>query len=295
MPHIAANDLELYYEVAGDPTDPPILLIAGLGTQIVAWSPVLLDALIESGHYVIAYDNRDIGLSSTFEDGPSDPEPVMEAMLSEAVPDVAYTLADMADDAADLLVALGIESAHVVGISMGGMIAHLVAIRHPNKVRSLTSVMSSTGALDVGQPTPEAMEAIMSRGPVAERDEAIAHNVNTAKLWASPEHFDAQRLHEVFSSQWDRVGGSQAANTGRHFCAIIATPSREDALAGVEVPTLVIHGTEDTLISASGGERTASIIAGAKLMLIEGMGHDMPPPFAARVAKAVGELVSIAT
>lgn len=291
MPHIAVNDLELYYEVAGDPENPPVLLIAGLGTQIVAWPPHFIEALVESGHFVVTYDNRDVGFSTTFDDGPTDPEPVMQAMLSGAIPDVAYTLADMADDGAGLLDALGIDSAHIVGVSMGGMIAQLVAIRHRGKVQSLTSIMSSTGELDVGQPTPEALQAILTAGPVAPRNEAIAHNVNTAKIWASPEHFDAQRLHDVFSAQWDRIGGSQAKNTGRHFCAIIASPSREAELAELQVPTLVVHGTEDALITPTGGERTASLVDGAQLMLVEGMGHDLPPVFARRIAEAIGGLV----
>lgn len=294
MPHIAANGLDLYYEVAGNPEDPPILLIAGLGTQIVAWPQPFLDALVNSGHHVITYDNRDIGLSTSFDDGPADPEPVMQAMLSDAEPDVAYTLADMADDAAALLDALGIDSAHVAGVSMGGMIAQLVALRHPSKVQSLTSIMSTTGALDVGQPTPEALEALTSRGPVGDRDETITHNVNTAKLWASPEYFDAVRLQQVFGAQWDRAGGPQASNTGRHFCAIIATPSREGGLAELAMPTLVVHGTEDTLITPTGGERTAAVVPGAELMLIEGMGHDMPPLFAEQIAQAIGRLVRAA-
>lgn len=287
------NDLELYYEIAGDPANPPVLLIAGLGAQIVSWPPHLIDGLVEAGHCVITYDNRDIGLSTVFE-GPTDPEPVMEAMLSGAEPDVAYTIADMADDGAGLLDALGIESAHVVGVSMGGMIAQLVAIRHPAKTTSLTSIMSNTGALDAGQPTPEAMEAIMTPGPADDRDEAIAHNVNTAKIWASPGHFDAERLHNVFSEQWDRMGGSQNSNTGRQFCAIIASPAREELLAELTLPTLVVHGTEDTLITPSGGERTASLVAGAELVLIEGMGHDLPPVFSARIVEAIGGLVSAA-
>lgn len=294
MPHIAANGVDLYYEVAGNPAHPPVLLIAGLGAQIVGWPPHFIDALIASGHYVITYDNRDIGLSTTFDGGETNPEPVMEAMLAGTKPDVAYTLADMADDGAALLDALGIDSAHVAGVSMGGMIAQLVAIRHPAKVQSLTSIMSATGALDAGQPTPEALEAIMTPNPVTDRDGAIAHSVDTAKIWASPGHFDPERLDSVFGAQWDRAGGSQASNTGRHFCAIIATPSREDGLAELGVPTLVVHGTEDPLITPSGGERTASLIPGAELILIEGMGHDLPPIFTERIAQAIGTLVRTA-
>lgn len=287
------NDLELYYEVAGNPEHPPVLLIAGLGSQLTTWPSYFIAALVEAGLFVIIYDNRDIGLSTELE-GPTNPHVVMEAMLSGTAPDVAYTLADMAADAAGLLDALEIDSAHIVGLSMGGMIAQLVAINHRAKARSLTSIMSTTGASDVGQPTPEAIEALLTPGPVGDRAAAIAHNVSTAKLWASPAHFDAQRLHNIFNTAWDRAGGPQTLNTARHFCAIIASHPRDERLAELDLPTLVVHGTEDKLVTLSGGERTASLIEGAELMIVEGLGHDLPPAFAVPIAEAIGGLVSTA-
>ena len=292
MPYIAANDLKLFYETAGDPTDPPVLLIAGLGVQLIDWADHFVDPLVAAGHYVIRFDNRDIGLSTTFEDGANDPHAVMAALEAGDDPGVAYTLADMAADAAALLDALEMDAAHVVGVSMGGMIAQTVAINFPHKVRTLTSIMSTTGAGDVGQPTPEAMAAILSTAPGTERAEMIAHNMTNARVWASPGHFDADRMQQLFEDAWDRVGGAQAANTGRHFCAIVASAPRDEALASVTAPTLVVHGTADTLVTPSGGERTAQSIANAKLMLVEGMGHDLAPVFAGDIVQAIADLVA---
>lgn len=295
VPHIAVNDLELSYETAGDPNDPPLLLIAGLGVQLIDWAAHFVDPLVERGLFVIRYDNRDIGLSTTFEGGEHDPQAVLDAVARGDRPNIAYTLDDMADDAAGLLDALGIESAHIAGVSMGGMIAQATAIRHPLKVRSLTSIMSTTGAADVGYPTPEAMEAILSSAPGTERQDIISHNMRSAKVWASPDQFDAAYMESLFQRAWDRVGGPQTLNAGRHFCAIVASTPRDEALAVLGIPALVVHGTADTLISRTGGERTAEVIPGADLLLIEGMGHDITPAFAPRIVHAMSELFGVHT
>lgn len=292
MPHIDVNDLRLFYETAGDSALPPVLLIAGLGVQMIDWPEHFIEPLVEAGHFVIRYDNRDIGLSTTFDGEPHDPQPVMEAILEGRDPDVAYTLAEMAADAAGLLDALDIDAAHVIGVSMGGMIAQTVAIMFPDKVHSLTSIMSSTGALDVGQPTPEAMTAILSAAPSTERNEVIAHNMKSAQIWASPGHFDADRMQQLFEDSWDRAEGPQAANTGRHFCAIVATPPRDEALASVTAPTLVVHGSVDPLITPSGGERTAASTPGAQHLVIDGMAHDLPPAFVTEILHSICALVA---
>jgi len=292
MPHIAVNGLELYYETDGDPENAPILLIAGLGVQMIDWPPYLIDGLIEAGLYVVRFDNRDIGFSTTFEDAPGDPQVVMEAVLTGEEPDVGYRLSDMAADAAGLLDALDLAPAHVLGVSMGGMIAQVVAINHPDKMRSLTSIMSSTGEHDVGQPTPEAMAAITSPATSQERDEVVAHNIKNAKVWASPDHLDIDRLQRLFENAWDRVEGKQALNAGRQFCAILASGERSQGLAGVTAPALVVHGTADTLIAMSGGERTAACLPNAEVLLIEGMGHDLMPAFVPGIVDAISELVS---
>jgi len=291
VPPVSVNNIELFYETAGDPRHPPLLLIAGLGVQLIDWPAYFVDPLVEHGLYVIYYDNRDIGLSTTFDGGQPDPHAVMGALLSGEDPNIAYTLAAMADDAAGLLDALGIESAHVAGVSMGAMIAQTAAIRHPEKVRSLTSIMSTTGAPDVGQPTAEAMEAILSSAPGTERSEVIAYNVQCAKVWASPDHFDAARLERLFQDSWDRADGPQALNAGRQFCAIVACTPRDEALASLDIPALVVHGTADTLVPQTGGQRTAEMIDGATLLLIEGMGHDLVPAFVPEIVQAMTTVI----
>jgi pimeloyl-ACP methyl ester carboxylesterase len=292
MPRIEVNNIELEYEIVGDPEGVPILLVGGLGVQLISWPPHFVAGLVDAGFNVIRYDNRDIGLSTTFDGAPNNPQVVIDAVLSGETPDVAYTLSDMAADAAALIDALGLGSVHAVGVSMGGMIAQALAIEHPTRVRSLTSIMSSTGALDVGQPSEAAYAAIMTSAASTERHEIIAQNLVNAKIWASPEHFDSDYLDGLFNRAWDRAGGPQSANTARHFCAIIASPGRDEALATLDVPTLVVHGTADTLISQTGGERTAAQIPNAELMIIDGMGHDLPPAFAGQIIAGITDLVT---
>lgn len=291
MPHIDVNGLELFYETAGDPQDPPLLLIAGLGVQMIDWPDYFLDPLVAHGLHVIMFDNRDIGLSTTFEGGADNPQAVMDALLNGEDPGIAYSIADMADDAAGLLGALGIDSAHIAGVSMGGMIAQTVAIRHPGKVRSLISIMSTTGAPDVGQPNERAMQAILSAAPSTDRAEIIAHNMENAKVWASPGHFDAVRLQKLFEDSWDRGGGPQALNAGRQFCAIVASTPRDQELSQLDVPSLVVHGTADTLVTPTGGERTAAMLAGATTLVVDGMGHDLVPAFITEILQAITSLI----
>lgn len=287
MPFASVNDIELYYEVAGDPKDPAILLVAGLGVQLIDWPAHFVDPLVAAGHFVVRYDNRDIGLSTKFDGGIQDPHAVIEAMGDGRDPGVAYTLSDMAADAAGLLEALDIDKAHVIGSSMGGMIAQTIAIEHGHKVASLTSIMSSTGSPEVGQPTPEALNAIVTPAPAQDLESIVAQNLKNAKIWASPGHFDAERLEALFRASWDRAGGPQGANVGRHFCAIIASPPRDEGLRQLDVPALVIHGTADTLVTPSGGEHTAKMLVGSRLVMIEGMGHDLVPAFISDVLDAI--------
>jgi pimeloyl-ACP methyl ester carboxylesterase len=174
---------------------------------------------------------------------------------------------------------------------MGGKIAQTTAIRHPEKVRSLTSIMSTTGAPDVGQPTAEALEAILSSGPGTERSDVIAYNLENAKVWASPDHFDAARLGQLFQDSWDRAGGPQALNAGRQFCAIVASTPRDEALRSLDMAALVVHGTADTLIAQTGGQRTAEMISRATLLVIEGMGHDLVPAFVPEIVQAMTTVI----
>lgn len=292
MPLASVNDIELYYEVAGNPSDPAILLVAGLGVQLIDWPDHFVDPLVEAGHFVIRYDNRDIGLSTKFDGGLQDPQAVLDAMVEGRDPGIAYTLSDMAADGAGLLDALGVEQAHIVGSSMGGMIAQTIAIEHQHKVASLTSIMSSTGSPEVGQPTPEALEAILTPAPSQDLESIVVHNLKSAKIWASPGHFDAERLESLFRAAWDRAGGPQGANVGRHFCAIVAAVPRDERLRQLDVPALVIHGTADTLVTPSGGEHTAKMLAGSELVMIEGMGHDLVPAFVPTVVQAINRHIA---
>ena len=287
MPVAAANDVELCYDTLGDPSGPPILLIAGLGVQLIDWPDHVLDPLVDAGLHLIRFDNRDAGLSTSFDGSPQDPGAVLDAMMAGEEPDVAYTLADMAADAIGLLDALGIERAHVLGVSMGGMIAQTVAIMFPERVRSLTSIMSTTGAGEVGQPSPEALEALLSAPEGDDIETVVDHWIANARVWASPDHLDESWLRSMFTAAWERAGGPQPDHQARQMCAVLATPARDEMLALVDAPTLVIHGSADTLIDPSGGERTAACIAGAELLLIDGMGHDMPKAFAAQIVDAI--------
>lgn len=288
MPHIAANGVELFYETLGDPAGQPVLLVAGLGVQMIDWPDHFLEPLVAAGHHVIRYDNRDIGLSTQFDGGFGEPLKLVELVLTEQpTPELAYSIEDMADDGAALLDALGIASAHVIGSSMGGMIAQSMAIRHPAKVRTLTSIMSATGNTDMGQPTPEAMEAITQAGPTEDREARIAHGVKIGQVWASPGHFNEGELRAMLRADWDRVGGAQAENGGRQLCAILTGDPRDEGLGTLTMPTLVIHGAKDPLVTPSGGEHTAECVPGARLVMIAGMAHDLAPAFCPQIIEAI--------
>ncbi|MEM7093943.1 MAG: alpha/beta hydrolase [Actinomycetota bacterium] len=293
MPHATNGEISLCYEDHGNPNGPPLLLIPGLGMQLIDWPDHFLEHL-ETDYRVIRVDNRDRGLSTVLDGAPADAGALMGALLAGQEPEVAYTLPDMAKDAVAVLDECGVESAHVVGISMGGMIAQTVAIEHQDRVRSLTSIMSTTGAADVGQPSAAALTAILSAPTDPSREANIANGVESIRVWASPEFYDEIDMAESLGRSWDRVGGAQAEGTARQLCAIIATPARDDALAELDLPSAVLHGTEDKLIDPSGGERTAKCIPGAELLLLEGMGHDMPKEMTGRIASTIRDLVDAA-
>jgi pimeloyl-ACP methyl ester carboxylesterase len=283
MPTAEANGIEICYDTFGDPADPTLLLVMGLGSQMVHWHPDLCQGFVDRGFHVVRYDNRDTGASSHI-DEPVDLFAVMGAAASGALPSVPYRLSDMAADAVGLLDHLGIDRAHLFGVSMGGMIVQTIAIEHPDRVASLTSGMSTTGDPDVGTPTPEAMSVLMSppsQTRAAYQDAAVHH----AGVWGSPGLFDEELLRRTAGESWDR--GYDPIGTVRQLAAILASGSRSAALAKLDIPTLVIHGTADTLVQISGGERTAEVIPDAKLLVIEGMGHDLAPPLWPRLIEAV--------
>ena len=284
MPHARVNGLDICHEQVGDPADPTLALVPGLGTQLVEWDLEFCTMIADRGVHVVRFDNRDVGLSTHLDDQPVDVMAVLAAVSAGEAPTVPYLLADMAADLVGLLDHLGVARAHVAGMSMGGMIAQAAAIGHPDRVLSLTSIMSTTGDPDVGQPSAEAMASLFAP-PATDRDEAGDHKVRHAHVWGSPAFLDDERLRRRGAELFDRAHDPQA--TARQLAAVLASGSRSAALAELTVPTLVIHGTVDRLIAPSGGERTAEVVPDAKLLLIEGMGHDLPPQLWPQLADAI--------
>jgi len=270
-----SNGIELEYEVIGNPADPPVLLIMGLGAQMITWDDEFVLGLARRGHFVIRYDNRDVGLSTRFEGAPTPSLPEIFARRAAREPlGVAYELSDMADDAAGLLDHLELASAHVVGASMGGMIAQSLAIAHPRRVRSLTSIMSSTGNPSLPPAKPEAMARLGMAAP-ADREGYVEHMLASQRIMAgSGFPFDEERARRLAGRLFDRAFYPQGA--ARHIAAIMASGSRREALAELRVPALVIHGLEDPLVPVEGGLDTHQAITGSELLLIDGMGHALP-------------------
>lgn len=269
------NGIEIEYETFGNASGRPLLLIIGLGGQLNQWDDDLCRDLAERGYYVIRFDNRDVGLSTKFEEaGEPDLMDIFGKLMRGEKIKPAYTVEDMADDAAGLLEALGIRKAHICGMSMGGMIAQTIAIRHPSRVLSLTSVYSTTGNPDLPQPKPEVMELLIAPPPV-EREACIEQMLKIFKAIAGPGFpVDEKWTRRISGESFDRCFYPQGI--ARQLVAILAQTNRVPALASVKVPTLVVHGTDDPLVSVEGGKDTARAIPGAQLMLIEGMGHDLP-------------------
>ena len=271
LPRCHANGIEIEYDAFGSPTDPVMLLIMGLSMQLTGWEPGFCTRLADRGFHVIRFDNRDMGLSTHFD---AAPVPDVGAVLGGDHSQVAYLLADMADDAAGLLTALGIKAAHVVGVSMGGMIVQELLLRHPDKLLSACSIMSTTGAADVGQPSPDAAAALLTP-PATNREQAIAKGMASWRVFQSPAypHTD-EYLREHEAAFYDR--SFHPAGSARQLAAILASPDRTPGLKAVSTPTLVIHGEADPLINISGGRATAAAIPDAELRTYPGMGHDLP-------------------
>ena len=272
MPKATVNGIEIEYVTDGDPSDPPLLLVMGLGAQLTAWPEGFVDGLRKRGFFLIRFDNRDSGLSTKF-----DGLPDIAALFSGTDTSSAfYRVEDMADDAAGLLAALGIDKAHVVGVSMGGMIAQALVINHPDLFLTATSVMSTTGDRAVGAPTGEAMTALLR--PVAtSRQEAIEASIEGSRVIGSPAYPIEERLLRVRAGEaYDRSYCPEG--TARQLAAILASPDRTVGLHGVRIPFLVVHGDADPLVTPSGGAATAAAVPGSKLLTIPGMGHDLPEP-----------------
>jgi pimeloyl-ACP methyl ester carboxylesterase len=298
MTQVKANGVTLEYDERGPKDGVPILLIMGFGSQMTSWPDEFPQALADAGLRVIRFDNRDVGLSQKWDGILPDVRAAQAAIAAGKKPDVPYTLADMAADAAGLLDVLGVRSAHILGASMGGMIAQLVALDHPAKVRSLISVFSTTSDPSLPRSTPEAMAALTGRPASEDKATVVAHALKGRRAYASTAYpFDEKRLAALVGASYDRSYYPQG--TARQWSAVMTTPPRTERLKKLAVPSLVLHGTADTLIPCAAGRHTADCIPGAKYLEIEGWGHDLPLgvipvlmdailPFVAKVEKVRG-------
>ncbi|HTH07787.1 MAG TPA: alpha/beta hydrolase [Ilumatobacteraceae bacterium] len=262
MPYAHNGDCDVYYETFGDPANPTLLLVNGLGSQSINYKDAWCQMFADEGLHVVRYDNRDVGLSTKYEGAPVDDQ------------NAAYRLSDMANDGMAVLDALGVERAHVMGLSMGGMIVQQMAIDHADRLITMTSVMSSTGEPDYRRSDPRAFE-LLTAPPATNREEYVQQWIDGLHVWGSPEFADEGRWRTDANAAFDRC--FHPSGPVRQFFAVGASGSRADGLRDVKVPTLVMHGDKDTLIEPIGGERTAELIPGARYELIEGMGHDYPP------------------
>jgi pimeloyl-ACP methyl ester carboxylesterase len=279
--------IEVEYDTFGDPADPPVLLVMGFTAQMTGWEEGFCRAIAERGRLVIRFDNRDCGLSTKLDGVEADMAALMGALAAgdhSAAPAAPYSLSDFSDDAFGLLSHLGIESAHIVGASMGGMIVQTMAIERPERVRSMTSIMSTTGEPEYGQGTPEAMGALLAP-PAPDRAAMIEQAARLWKVWSSKTLFDPDKARQRAAEGYDRSFYPEGAP--RQLAAIITSGPRTEGLRSLQVPTLVIHGQDDALIQPSGGERTAELVPGAELMLVEHMGHDMPEPLWPKLVDAI--------
>jgi pimeloyl-ACP methyl ester carboxylesterase len=265
------GELEICYETFGSSTAPPMLLVMGLASQMLMWDEQFCEQLAARGYFVIRFDNRDIGRSSHLKGA------VIASrwqLLRGSARAAAYTLDEMAQDGIGLLDHLAIGSAHVVGVSMGGMIAQLMAINHPDRVRSLVSIMSTTGNRRVGRPQPKIMMRLMRRG-AREREAYINDHIETYRAIGSQTYdFEEEHKRERAARMFER--GVYPAGSARQLAAVASAADRTKALGGVRVPTTVIHGDADPLVNVSGGRATAAAVPGAKLVIFPGMGHDLP-------------------
>ena len=262
--------ITLCHESFGDPSDEPIMLVMGLGTQMIAWREDFCEQLADRGFYVVRFDNRDTGLSTHL----SGPAPTLMQMVMRRVPEGSYSLEDMADDTLHLAQALELGPVHIVGASMGGMIGQVFAARHPDHTRSLVSIMSNTGSRWTGQPALGAYRLFLAEAP-DEREAFIEHVLKLFRIIGShDELYDEEYVRDVTGRSFDR--DHDPVSVGRQMGAVLKTGKRDRMLRSIKAPTLVIHGTEDSLVRPSGGKATKRAIPGARLMMVEGMGHDLP-------------------
>jgi len=290
MPKVNANNIEIEYETFGNKSDKPLLLVKGLGAQMIDWDEEFIQLLVDHGFFVIRFDNRDVGLSTKIEEA-GEPN-MMEAYIAIQAGkpfEPPYTLEDMADDTVGLLDALNIEKAHICGTSMGGMIAQLMTLRHPTRVLSLTSIMSSTGNPDLPRGDPEVGKVMMTPAP-SERDGYVKYYVKLRRLQYGSFPYDEAKNRVIAGRFFDR--SFYPPGIGRQSLAIMVNGNRKSKLSSIKVPTLIIHGSEDPVIPVEGGKDTQEAIPGSKLIIIEGMGHSLPLEAWGQISDAITENAS---
>ncbi|MGH6871603.1 MAG: alpha/beta fold hydrolase [Rhizomicrobium sp.] len=293
MPQIAANGIRLEYETFGRETDPALLLIMGFAAQMTMWPVELCEGLAHRGFYVVRFDNRDVGMSSHLNQlGQPDIARAMGQRMSGQKVEAPYALDDMAADAAALLDALGISQAHIVGASMGGMIAQIFAARYPAKTRSLVSIMSTTGRIDLPQARPEAMAALTTPPASDSLEDRVAAGIRTWRVIGSPGYPATEDELTAAVTEAAVRAPYNPAGIARQMVAIVSAPARNDILKGVTAPALVIHGADDPLIPVEGGKDTAASIPGARLEVVPGMAHDFTRALVPVYLKLIGDFVS---
>ncbi len=285
MPIASLPDVDIYYETMGDPSSDPLVLVMGFTAQLITWPTGFCESLVDLGYFVIRHDNRDCGLSSKTEGDPPDSMTIMTQAQSgqEITVPVPYTLSDMAGDVIGLLDHLGIDQAHVVGASMGGMIVQTLAIEHPNRLKSVTSIMSTTGDAAVGAAAPEAMAALLTPAP-EDRYGAIVHGVKASQVIAGPLWDEAESLRRT-TAAYDRSNYPEGATF--QMAAIFASGDRTERLTNLDLPFLVVHGLVDQLINVTGGHATAAAVPNADLLVLSNMGHDIPPQYWPQLTTAI--------
>ena len=289
MPRAACNGIELEYETFGSRAGRPLLLIMGLSAQMLLWEETFCELLADRGHFVIRFDNRDIGLSTKMDERGTPNIPLLFAKSQLGLKVVPpYTLGDMALDTTGLLDALGLRSAHICGASMGARVAQLIAIQHRDRIRSLTSIMSSTGNPKLPPPKPK-VTAMLARAPVHERSQVISSAVEMQKLVTGGD-WDEEAVRDLMSRAYDRC--HHPAGMVRQLAALLVEPSRVDELRKVSIPALVVHGKEDPLVPVEGGYDTHECLAGSKLLVLERMGHELPRAHWTRVVDAISSLTA---
>ncbi len=279
---VSANNIEICYDTFGNKPNPALLFIMGLGAQMVFWEEVFCQEIASQGYFVVRFDNRDVGLSTKFEDAPI---PDILSLIRGEPSEVPYQLIDMAKDTIGLMDALNIEKAHICGVSMGGMIAQTLAIEFPERVTSLISIMSSTGNPDLPMSTPEASAALMAP-PETERSALIERAVELWRIFdGGVLPFDEEAIRLRTARSFDR--SFYPLGRDRQFAAVLTSGSRTEALKSISIPSLVIHGDADPLVPIEGGQDTANSIPGAKFVRIEGMGHNISPALAPRIIREI--------